>query len=129
MYSDLCLSILNAYAQRFVFVLLLVVDSPRVDFTLSNIFPLLGPGMRVSHVDVSRSIFSCLLMAGQARKTLTLAYPYGSEPFHLRCCATFFGFSASIFGTYSEYRAPATLIILERSASSWKTRGMELVQA
>ena len=36
MYSDLCLSILNAYAQRFGFALLFVVDSPRVDFTLSQ---------------------------------------------------------------------------------------------
>ena len=59
----------------------------------SNIFPLLGPGMRVSHVNVSRSIFSCLLMAGQARKTLTLAYPYhdGQERISQVCLGLLIG--------------------------------------
>jgi hypothetical protein len=49
-----------------------VVDSPRVNFTLSNVFPLFGPSMRVSRIGLT------LLMSGQAGKTLTLAYPYES---------------------------------------------------
>jgi hypothetical protein len=99
-----------------------VVDSPRVNFTLGNVFPLFGPSMRVSRLDV---FGLSLLMSGQAGKTLTLAYRY--EPIlslftsaetlcnsafqKKKTCAIFFIFSASIFGTYSGYRAPASYII------------------
>jgi hypothetical protein len=51
-----------------------VVNSSRVSFDLSNVFPLLGPSMRVSRVDVSDLTLSYLLMPGQSGKTLTLAY-------------------------------------------------------
>jgi len=67
--------------------------------------------------------------SGQTGKTLTLTYPYGPEPINPRRCAEILGFSALIIRTYSDYRALATLSILERSASSWKSRGMELVEA
>lgn len=54
-----------------------VVDSPRVNFTLSDVSPFLGPGMPVSRVDAFGLTLSYLLMPGQTGKTLTLAYPHG----------------------------------------------------
>jgi hypothetical protein len=48
-----------SYTQGFGFALLLVVDSPRVDFTQSNV---LGPGIRLPYVNVSGLILSCLLI-------------------------------------------------------------------
>jgi hypothetical protein len=81
---NLCLSILmpthNA-SQHILICAVPVVDSPRVNFTPSNMFPVLGHCMRVSCVDVSGLTLSYPLMPGQVSKTLTLAYPHGSELF------------------------------------------------
>jgi len=79
------LSILGAYAllrSTVRFALLMSSILPMSTFTLRSVYPLIGPGMRVSHVDLSGLTLPYLLIRDQAGQPLTLAHPYGSEPIY-----------------------------------------------
>ena len=106
-----------------------VVDSSSVNYMLNDVSSLLGPGMRVSRVDTFGLTLSYPLMPGQTGKTLTLPYLYGSEHFLPETLFYIFQLLSVDLRTYSGYRAPATLSILEQRASPWKSRGMELIEA
>ena len=106
-----------------------VVDSSSVNYMLYDVSPLLGPGMRVSRVDTFGLTLSYPLMPGQTGKTLTLPYLYGSEHFFLPETLFYIFQLLSIdLRTYSGYRAPTTLSILERPASRGRVEEWNLLK-